>query len=356
MTYKKKVLIVSDAISIGGAEVYIKNLINLMGEENYTFKVYGDISLQSLIPDAIGGRIDNKKPFQTIKAFLQTVRVEKPDIIHLNLSYPISCFWIQLISLFLPKIKIYGTLHLAIPVKRIKVFKRVLRYTFKKMKLILVSHSAKTELLDYYGLDTEQMQVIPNWVDIEYYNIPHQEIIEKNKKDLGIEDHSKVGLFIGRFEEQKNIIHLIELCNELIKRDSRWIFYIVGDGSLKENIKNKINILNLSDKVFLQPFTSDTKKYYSVSDAFFLLSKYECAPLTLLESMACGVSPIVSDVGDMKVMVGDNKVIYSETTKEDFISAVEYSVSKGNSSWRKVVEEKYSPSTALERMKDIYEQ
>ncbi|RGR83285.1 glycosyltransferase [Heyndrickxia coagulans] len=353
---KKKVLIISDAKSIGGAEIYIKNLLKLFKNEEYEFKVYGNPILKNVIPNAIACKFENRKPLRTIINFLIILWKEKPDLIHLNLTYPASCIWIQIISLFFRNILFIGTLHLATSVKRKKIIKLILMKTFNKINLILVSFSAKKELFENYGINIESNNIIPNWVDIDFYTVPDLNRKNELKSKMGLKSNTKVGLFVGRLEEQKNVLELVELFNTLVSSEDNWHFYIVGEGSQEYDIKSKIKKMELEDKVNVQSFTDNIKPYYQMSDVLFLLSKNECAPLTLLESMASGVSPVVSNVGDMKLMVSDPNVVYEREKRSDsnFIDVVEYSIKKGPQFWRNIVESNFSPLFALNKMKKVY--
>ena len=65
-----------------------------------------------------------------------------------------------------------------------------------------------------------------------------------------------------------------------------------------------VNSLGLAEKVrFLGP-TDDPVNVLQAADVFCLSSRTEALPVSLLEAMACGVVPVVTDVGDCRRVVG----------------------------------------------------
>lgn len=118
--------------------------------------------------------------------------------------------------------------------------------------------------------------------------------IEKNKT-------IKV-LSIGRLVPYKGfeiLLRAAPLSNSNIE------FTIVGDGPLKDYLRNQIISLNLEDRVFLCGSVSDSEleKLFEVSDIFCLPSKNkaEAFGVVLLEAMRHGLPLITSDMQDSGV-------------------------------------------------------
>lgn len=100
---------------------------------------------------------------------------------------------------------------------------------------------------------------------------------------------------VGRFTVQKNHSFLIDTFSELCKIRDDCTLMLVGNGEFLESIKNKVNALNLNDRVIFVGFQEDLYKYYSAMDLLLLPSLFEGLPITLIEAQANGLSALVSD-------------------------------------------------------------
>lgn len=80
---------------------------------------------------------------------------------------------------------------------------------------------------------------------------------------------------VGRLDEAKNQMFLLELFKDYQKINSNSKLVLVGDGELKEKIINKIEELKISDKVILLGVRKDVNKLYSMFDIFIFPSLFE---------------------------------------------------------------------------------
>lgn len=145
-----------------------------------------------------------------------------------------------------------------------------------------------------YGKKNAQSALIlNNAVDTEkfaYSEINSEEIRAKYR----VKTKYLIG-HIGRFTVQKNHSFLIDVFSELCKNRNDCTLMLVGNGEFLENIKNKVNDLNLNDRVIFVDFQEDIYKYYSAMDVLLLPSLFEGLPITLVEAQANGLSSLVSD-------------------------------------------------------------
>ncbi|MCK4820898.1 glycosyltransferase, partial [bacterium] len=170
------------------------------------------------------------------------------------------------------------------------VFK--LREKFDKAKkVITVSNYNKEYLLNLLGRDLERkIEVIRCGIDLDKF-----EYVERTSKDT-----IKIFL-VGRFVEKKGITYAIKAVSEVLKEYQNVELRIIGDGSLKEDIDNLINTLNLKGKVITlgsQP-QSEVLKEMKDADIFLLPSvtaengDREGVPVSIMEAQATGL-PVVS--------------------------------------------------------------
>ena len=138
-----------------------------------------------------------------------------------------------------------------------------------------------------------KVQIIHNGLD---YNVFKFDIEKRNKirKKLQLEDKTIIG-HVGRFNVQKNHEFLIDIFNEIHKKDNNTHLLLIGKGELEEKIKDKIQLLGLNDFVTIMPPVSNVNEYYMAMDALVFPSLFEGMPNVIIEAQATGLPCVLSD-------------------------------------------------------------
>lgn len=146
-------------------------------------------------------------------------------------------------------------------------------------------------------------KVIPNWIDVNTYirNTPNYVYVNPNTA-LNI-------LYLGRFEEYKGILDLIEALYQI--RDDlnhRIQVFICGGGSLLEKVRQNVLSYSLTDVVHLLGWVDyETKLHILRKTAIFVLPSHrEGFPNALLEAMASGIPSIATRVGSIPEIIQNN--------------------------------------------------
>lgn len=150
--------------------------------------------------------------------------------------------------------------------------------------LILVS----SYLLKFFEEYKKPKVVIPNGIDLERFKNRK----EKIRKFLD----GKINLlFVGRIEERKGLIYLLQAFKILKERYSNIRLIIVGDGEEEKNCKNFVQKNNIKDVHFLgSKSEKEIPAYYHTCDIFVAPSIFgESFGIVLLEAMAAK-KPIVA--------------------------------------------------------------
>ncbi|GKX67812.1 glycosyltransferase [Inconstantimicrobium mannanitabidum] len=111
----------------------------------------------------------------------------------------------------------------------------------------------------------------------------------------------------GRFEYQKGFDLLIEAFQIFSTKNSEWNLTIVGEGKEKDTINNLIMKYNLNDRIKIEPFTKNIKKYFLNSSALLLSSRWEGMPMIVLEALEMGVPTIAYDITAVKPLITDGQ-------------------------------------------------
>lgn len=120
------------------------------------------------------------------------------------------------------------------------------------------------------------------------YNTYNLELRNKTRREFGWTDNIVIG-HIGRFTVQKNSMRVIEIFNAIVKKNSKAVLCLIGDGELKDDIIKKIKENHLENNVAYLGRREDIQKFYNAMDCFILPSLYEGLPVVGLEAESCGL-------------------------------------------------------------------
>ncbi len=116
-------------------------------------------------------------------------------------------------------------------------------------------------------------------------------------------DRPRVVLFVGRLAPQKNPRMLIDAW--LLACQSDWRLRIVGDGPMRDELMRLVDARSLSNVEFVGT-SQQMPEIYRDASVFLLPSVGEGCCNALLESMAAGLCPIVSDIGGNREIIAHN--------------------------------------------------
>ena len=155
----------------------------------------------------------------------------------------------------------------------------------------------------------------PTYLNPSYiYNFFDNDNIKPSKKLI----KNKL-CFVGRIEDVKDPLRLIDIANELAKINKKFTLDIYGSGSLIKNCKKRINELNLENIIFLKGFTNN-KNIYSKYSILLMTSKYEGLPMSIIEAKANGIPTISTIWGEsINEIINDNVDGFIVNSNEQFV-------------------------------------
>lgn len=170
--------------------------------------------------------------------------------------------------------------------------------------LSAVSPQAVAELTAQ-GVDRTSVTYVPVGVNTEQFH-PADDTAAARAK-LGISPEACVLLYVGRLSRPKNLFSLVDTFAELKKTVKRAVLVIVGSGELERPLARHIQATNVPG-VRLLGFipNQELPNVYGGADFFIMSSTYEGQPVVLLEAMACGLPPILSDIPAMRGIIEDS--------------------------------------------------
>ena len=164
---------------------------------------------------------------------------------------------------------------------------------FMKVEMFACSEAAGKFLYGEKMMKAGKVFVMHNAIDCEKFRF-RPEVRERFRKEMGLEGKFVIG-HVGRFERQKNHEFLIEVFAEVHKKNENSVLLLIGDGSLKDPIRQKVIVLNLEEYVFFLGQRDDVADLLQTMDVFVLPSLYEGFPVSIVEAQANGLVCIASD-------------------------------------------------------------
>lgn len=180
--------------------------------------------------------------------------------------------------------------------------------------------------------------------------------VKKNDTSKPITNKIHKFITVGSLEKRKGHLRILNVLSQL--RDIDFQYTIIGKGSQKEEVFNKIKELNLEDKVIYIPYTDNVAKFLSESDFFLQGSYVEGFPNALIESSAVGIPAVVFDApGGINEIIQDNVNGYIASDEDDFKNKINKAISKKWDSQiiHNSVFDKYRPEIILKKYEDLFD-
>jgi D-inositol-3-phosphate glycosyltransferase len=182
-------------------------------------------------------------------------------------------------------------------------------------RLVAATPAEKAQMTWLYGANPCKIGVISPGVDIRRFHP-----IDKNlaKSAIGVPEHHRLILFVGRIEPLKGIDTLLRAMALVAQCCPDWmqdvcVSIVGGDPSRGKQAENAEmarlhtlrSELGIGDLVtFLGAKDQDTLQYYySAAEMVVMPSHYESFGMVALEAMACGTPVIASEVGGLAFVV-----------------------------------------------------
>lgn len=292
---------------MGGIETYLLKIATYVDKSRYEFAFLMYDDEKPCFYDeltAMGWKFYNvtsrRKNFLKNRRDLKHLfKTERFDYIHCHLN---SLSYIAPVTIALDcgcKVIVHSRNAGAISSFKSKILHKVNYYRLPKKK---IRCAAVSDLAGKWMFgEQSSFVVLNNGLDVEKYKFSESSR-EKIRKELNLENHEVI-LHTGAFRTQKNHTFLIDLFNAYLKKNATAVLILVGEGSLKESIQEKVEKLGIGNSVIFTGVRRDIPELLSAADKFLFPSFYEGFPNALIEAEASGLYCICSDTITTQVRI-----------------------------------------------------
>lgn len=366
------------ALSIGGAEQTIVELVNGMDREKFDvtiWTVFGTNPLAGDLEDDVQVKTLGVAPTRGEEAheitgvanpamyllaplsFLRTVRRENPDVLHSFLFYDnITSRIAGLVSPSTTVITGERGFH-----NSLGVFSRILDRITLPLSDVIVSNSRAGA--DYYaerGVDRSNLRVIPNGRDLERYRDATSDGV-RNEFDVppGV---PLVGT-VGRLVERKGHRDLLRAWAGVMEANPDAHLLIVGHGPKRDSFEAVANDLDIEATVHFTGSRSDVPELLDAMDLFVFPSHWEGLPGAILEAMAAGLPIVATRVtgnvellsdGSTGILVPAHDPIALGTSIQRLLSDTQHAGTLGQRA-QNVAFERYTRERMVQEFEGLYD-
>jgi glycosyltransferase involved in cell wall biosynthesis len=176
----------------------------------------------------------------------------------------------------------------------------------KSDRILTVSEASKRDILRFFDVAADKVEVIYNAIDERFLTAPTEEAMDRVRQRYQL-DHPFL-LYVGNIKPHKNLERLIEAFARARGSDLGELrLMIVGDELSKYPALRQAVHRNRVDTYvrFLgfQPYET-LAAFYRLARAFVFPSLYEGFGLPPLEAMACGTPVVTSNVSSLPEVAG----------------------------------------------------
>lgn len=307
-SFYKNIIFLTTGLNYGGAETQLVQLAMRLKARSWSVKLISmlppEAYVEELTKDGISvvslnmrrGVADPRAIFKLATC----LRDERPQILHAHMVHANLLARITRLLVHIPVI--ICTAHSTDEGGKL----REIAYRLTDPLCDLTTQVSQAGLARYVqvgAVPPRKICFVPNGVDLEHFISGDREHL---RAELGLPE-SFIWLAVGRFEEAKDYPVLLQAFAWVWQQQPKVRLYIVGQGSLKENVVKLADALKISQVVQFLGIRRDVANLMHVADGYVMSSALEGMPMVLLEASASGLPIVATRVGGISEVVIDGQ-------------------------------------------------
>ncbi|XGV98551.1 MAG: glycosyltransferase [Leptolyngbya sp. BL-A-14] len=312
--FSLQVMVYTDAMGIGGAEISLGHLVANMSND-IAITVVG---VSPLVVEAIAARRSHTKSIvlpgtgmQSLFAHITTFHRLKPDIIHFNLCTPWACAIGLIAALSLPTTRVVRVDQLPLRTTDAIALWRTRALSLRVDAHVAVGEASARRMEDFYALGRHSVLSVPNGVP----NASFAGVTSAKQQNETLFVGS-----VGRLDAMK--AHDILL--QAIAQVNDVHVEILGEGEQRAALEKLAVELGIHHRVKLPGWIEQPRDRLSHYDVFVLPSRSEGFPLAIVEAMLAARPVIATRVGSIAeaVLHGETGLLIEKNDVDGLVTAL----------------------------------
>jgi glycosyltransferase involved in cell wall biosynthesis len=231
--------------------------------------------------------------------------------------------------------------------------KRITRLVVKKASAVLPVTFNLQKAMEKHGLKNRNYRIIPNVVDMNMFEI----------QNASTDRFKKHFIHVSCFEDkQKNISGILRVLKKLSEIRQDWDCVMIGEGIHLDRLINYARELEIEDSFVRFSGLKENRELATMmaeADFQVMFSRFENLPVVILESYACGVPVLSTDVGGIKEHLNAKLGILIKSENENellekIIFMLDHYQEFDKSGIRKYAEENFSREVIGKQLAHVY--
>lgn len=334
-TIKKRVLLFTNSVAVGGMEEHVELLarhldrarfevFSICPEWEATEPFYQSLARESdqiakVTPDRRHGLLDLPGEYLRLFHLLRTWRI---DVMHMHSTTYRGQVGALLAARMAGVKRIYVTEHLA-PDSALPWAERMVRAAVSHAVdgIVCVSEKNYQARAERIYTPAERTLVVNNGVDLDDFPPIAAATLAELRARHQIPEGALVLGTVVRFEPEKGLSYLIDALPAIKAACPNAYLLMVGDGSLREALQAQVAQLGLADSVGFVGFQRDPRPYLGLIDVFVLPVPVGSMSIGLLEAMAMQRAVVITFGGEGEAVIHGVSGFCAEPRKPDSIAA-----------------------------------
>lgn len=204
---------------------------------------------------------------------------------------------------------------------------RICAVLSRAVTTVTYSGKAARRVHEAIGYDRRKSVVLENGIDLSLYRY-NEEARREIREEFDIPDDKTVILSVARFWPIKDVPTFVRAFSRVHKKYTNTVALMCGL-QIEESNTELMDLcqrygLSVGKDVMFAGFRTDIEKFLSAADLYVLHSASEAFPMTLLQAMSSECLLVSTNVGDVKAILANKKLIAPPQCPEKLADRMEY--------------------------------
>jgi glycosyltransferase involved in cell wall biosynthesis len=227
----------------------------------------------------------------------QWIRSERPDVVHVHSR---RGDWLSVLAARAEQVPVVLSRRVDNPVPVL-----ALRFLYPRLAHVITISRGIYRVLERQGVPSGQMTCVPSAVDTGRYR-PGGDC-DTVRSELGLPARGALVGMAAQMIPRKGHHVLLDAVPAVLQSQPETRFLIFGKGPLRESLVEETRRRGLTSTLFYPGFREDMPRILPCLDVLVHPALMEGLGVALLESAACGVPIVASDVGGIPEIVRDHE-------------------------------------------------